>query len=117
MLCVDDSGGAEYLTIQDAVTDAVSGDLVYIYDGVYHEENLACLEMNGVKRYITGLNEFDPKVKMLSKDKKKTKIKEMYGYSPDEGDSFALTFAEPVVSATNLHYTQTQANTDYNILG
>ena len=48
-----------------------------LHDGVYHEENLACLEMNGVKRYITGLNEFDPKVKMLSKDKKKTKIKEI----------------------------------------
>jgi len=48
-----------------------------LHDGVYHEENLACLEMNGVKRYITGLNEFDPKAKMLSKDKKKTKIKEI----------------------------------------
>ena len=48
-----------------------------LHDGVYHEENLACLEMNGVKRYITGLNEFDPKVKMLSKDEKKTKIKEI----------------------------------------
>ena len=48
-----------------------------LHDGVYHEENLACLEMNGVKRYITGLNEFDPKVKMLPKDKKKNKIKEI----------------------------------------
>jgi hypothetical protein len=48
-----------------------------LHDGVYHEENLACLEMNGVKRYITGLNEFDPKVKMLSKDEKKKKVKEI----------------------------------------
>jgi hypothetical protein len=48
-----------------------------LHDGVYHEENLACLEMNGVKRYITGLNEFDPKVKMLSKDDKKKKVKEI----------------------------------------
>ena len=23
-----------------------------LHDGVYHEENLACLEMNGVKRYV-----------------------------------------------------------------
>jgi len=48
-----------------------------LHDGVYHEESLACLEMNGVKRYITGLNEFDPKVKMLPPDKKKAKIAEI----------------------------------------
>ena len=48
-----------------------------LHDGVYHEENLACLEMNGVKRYVTGLNEFAPEVKMLAKDKKKAKIKEI----------------------------------------
>ena len=48
-----------------------------LHDGVYHEENLACLEMNGVKRYVTGLNEFAPEVKMLSKDKKLAKIKEI----------------------------------------
>jgi len=48
-----------------------------LHDGVYHEENLACLEMNGVKRYVTGLNEFAPDVKMLSKEKKKAKIKEI----------------------------------------
>ena len=44
-----------------------------LHDGVFHEENLACLEMNGVKRYVTGLNEFAPEVKMLSKEKKKAK--------------------------------------------
>tara|TARA_B100000497_G_scaffold42700_1_gene49705 strand:+ start:549 stop:1565 length:1017 start_codon:yes stop_codon:yes gene_type:complete len=48
-----------------------------LHDGVYHEENLACLEINGVKRYITGLNEFDPKVKMLDPKKKKAKVKEI----------------------------------------
>ena len=48
-----------------------------LHDGVYHEENLACLEMNGVKRYVTGLNEFAPEVKMLAKDKKQAKIKEI----------------------------------------
>ncbi len=31
-----------------------------LHDGVFHEESLACLEMNGVKRYVTGLNEFAP---------------------------------------------------------
>ena len=48
-----------------------------LHDGVYHEESLACLEMNGVKRYITGLNEFDPKVKMLPPKEKKEKIAEI----------------------------------------
>ena len=48
-----------------------------LHDGVYHEENLACLEMNGVKRYVTGLNEFAPEVKMLDKVKKKAKITEI----------------------------------------
>jgi len=48
-----------------------------LHDGVFHEENLACLEMNGVKRYVTGLNEFAPEVKLLPKDKKKEKVKEI----------------------------------------
>ena len=47
-----------------------------LHDGVFHQESLACLEMNGVKRYITGLNEFDPKVKMLPPKEKKKKIEE-----------------------------------------
>ena len=48
-----------------------------LHDGVWHEENLACLELNGVKRYVTGLNEFAPDVKMLAPGKKKEKIKEI----------------------------------------
>ena len=36
-----------------------------LYEGVFHEESLACLELNGVKRYVTGLNEFAPEVKLL----------------------------------------------------
>ena len=27
-----------------------------LYDGVFHEEQLACIERNGIKRYMTGLN-------------------------------------------------------------
>lgn len=47
----------------------------------------------------------------------KTKIKEIYGYSPDEGDSFALTFAEPVASTAGQAYNQPTANIEYDILG
>jgi hypothetical protein len=48
-----------------------------LHDGVWHEENLACLELNGVKRYVTGLNEFAPDVKMLPPAEKEAKIKEI----------------------------------------
>ena len=43
-----------------------------LYDGVYHEEQLACLERNGVKRYVTGLNEFSPNIKLI----KNTEVRE-----------------------------------------
>mgnify|MGYP003627316788 FL=1 len=48
-----------------------------LYEGVFHEESLACLELNGVKRYVTGLNEFAPDVKMLPPGEKEVKIKEI----------------------------------------
>ena len=39
-------------------------DLV-VFPGTFQEEQLACLEKNGIKRYITGLNEFAPEVKNI----------------------------------------------------
>ena len=48
-----------------------------LFDGVFHEEQLACLEINGVKRYITGLNEFAPEVKMLPVDEREAKVKQI----------------------------------------
>tara|TARA_R100000656_G_scaffold120316_1_gene94521 strand:+ start:534 stop:1550 length:1017 start_codon:yes stop_codon:yes gene_type:complete len=48
-----------------------------LHDGVYHMEDLACLELNGIKRYVTGLNEFAPEVKMLAEKERKAKIKEI----------------------------------------
>ena len=48
-----------------------------LYDGVYHEEQLACLDLNGVKRYVTGLNEFAPEIKMLPPGEKEIKVKEI----------------------------------------
>jgi len=48
-----------------------------LHEGVWHEEDLACLELNGVKRYVTGLNEFAPDVKMLPPGEKEVKIKEI----------------------------------------
>lgn len=48
-----------------------------LHDGVYHMEDLACLELNGIKRYVTGLNEFAPEVKMMETKERKAKIKEI----------------------------------------
>lgn len=48
-----------------------------LHDGVYHTEQLACLEANGIKRYITGLNEFAPEVKLLPAEERDAKIKEI----------------------------------------
>ena len=49
-----------------------------LFEGVYHEEQLTCIEQNGIKRYITGLNEFAPDVKLIKDpDAKAAKIKEI----------------------------------------
>jgi hypothetical protein len=48
-----------------------------LHDEVYHTEQLTCLEINGVKRYVTGLNEFAPAVKTLPKKEREAKIKEI----------------------------------------
>ena len=48
-----------------------------LFEGAFHEEQLACLEINGIKRYVTGLNEFAPEVKQLPADEQEAKIKEI----------------------------------------
>lgn len=48
-----------------------------IFDGVAHEEQVACIELNGIKRFLTGLNEYAPEVNTLLKDAKEAKIKEI----------------------------------------
>jgi hypothetical protein len=49
-----------------------------LYDGVFHEEQLACIDRNGIQRYITGLNEFAPEVKLIQDPElREAKIKEI----------------------------------------
>lgn len=48
-----------------------------VFEGVVHEEVVACLEFNGIKRYVTGLNEFAPEIKMLPDDQRDAAIKEI----------------------------------------
>jgi hypothetical protein len=48
-----------------------------LFDGAFHEESIACLEINGIKRYLTGLNEFAPEIKSLSLEDQEAKVKEI----------------------------------------
>lgn len=48
-----------------------------LHEGAYHSESIACLERNGIKRYITGLNEFAPEIKSLPADQKKAKVRQI----------------------------------------
>lgn len=49
-----------------------------LFENTFHEEPVICLEMNGVKRYVTGLNEFAPEVKNIKDDDERiAKIKEI----------------------------------------
>lgn len=36
-----------------------------LFDGVWHEEQIALIERNGIRRYVTGLNEFAPEVTLI----------------------------------------------------
>ena len=48
-----------------------------LFDGVTHHEQLACLENNGVTRYITGLNEYAPEIKLLPEEEKNARVKQI----------------------------------------
>jgi hypothetical protein len=48
-----------------------------LFEGAFHEESIACLEINGIKRYLTGLNEFAPEIKNLPLEEQEAKIKEI----------------------------------------
>lgn len=48
-----------------------------LFDGAFHEESIACLEINGIKRYLTGLNEFAPEVKTLPLEEQEAKVKQI----------------------------------------
>lgn len=48
-----------------------------LFEGIFHEEPLACVEQYGVKRYLTGLNEFAPEIKELPDEEREAAIKEI----------------------------------------
>lgn len=70
------------ISIRPYVDDQISNqglekyDMV-IFDGVAHEEQIACIELNGIKRFLTGLNEYAPDVNLLPKELREAKVKEI----------------------------------------
>ena len=48
-----------------------------LFDGVTHTEQIACLENNGVSRYITGLNEYAPEIKLLPAEERIARVKQI----------------------------------------
>lgn len=48
-----------------------------LWEGVFHEEQLAMVEINGIRRYVTGLNENAPEIKLLPEDLRTAKTKEI----------------------------------------
>jgi len=65
-----------------------------LFDGAMHEEQLACLEQNGVKRYLTGLNEYAPELRDLNEDDREAKIKQIRSVV----SSLEATLANNIVS-------------------
>ena len=48
-----------------------------LFDGVTHTEQIACLENNGVTRYVTGLNEYAPEIKLLPAEERLARVKQI----------------------------------------
>lgn len=67
-----------------------------LHEGVNHTEQLACIEKNGIKRYVTGLNEFAPEIKLMEdQEAKAAKIKEIRTVVSDLEKEFAANVVDP----------------------
>jgi hypothetical protein len=66
-----------------------------LFDGIFHEEQLACLEINGIKRYVTGLNEFAPEVKRLPATEREAVIRDIRQTVSQLEAELAANFVDP----------------------
>jgi len=66
-----------------------------LFDGVTHQEQLACLEINGIVRYLTGLNEFAPELKTLPSELKDARIKNIRTAVSDLEKELAANVIDP----------------------
>ena len=68
---------------------------ISLFDGVKHQEQLACLEINGINRYLTGLNEFAPEIKKLPKEARAAKVKQIRATVADLEAELASNMIDP----------------------
>ena len=68
---------------------------ISLFDGVKHQEQLACLELNGINRYLTGLNEFAPEIKKLNPELRDAKIKQIRATVADLEAELASNILDP----------------------
>jgi len=68
---------------------------ITLFDGVKHQEQLACLEINGIMRYVTGLNEFAPEIKLLDSETRNSRIKEIRSTICDLEKELAANVIDP----------------------
>lgn len=66
-----------------------------LFDGVFHEEQLACLEINGIKRWVTGLNEYAPEIKKLPTEEREAAAKEIRNIVSRLEAEMATNFVDP----------------------
>ena len=66
-----------------------------LFDGAFHEEPIACLEINGIKRYLTGLNEFAPEVKALPIEDQEAKILQIRAVISELEKQLAANVVDP----------------------
>jgi hypothetical protein len=66
-----------------------------LFDGVKHQEQLACLEINGINRYLTGLNEFAPEIKKLNPELREAKVKQIRATVADLEAELASNILDP----------------------
>ena len=66
-----------------------------VFEGVCHEEQLACIEANGIIRYVTGLNEFAPEIKALPREEQEAAIMQIRETVAQLEKEMASNFIEP----------------------
>ena len=66
-----------------------------LFDGVTHNEQLACLELNGVIRYVTGLNEFAPEIKLLNPEEREARVREIRNSVAELEKELAANIIDP----------------------
>jgi hypothetical protein len=66
-----------------------------LFEGAFHEEQLACLEINGIKRYLTGLNEYAPELKDLDPEEAEAKIKQIRAIVAQLEKELAANIVDP----------------------